>query len=321
MSFLYSHGITTVDTTPTSHPDENQARLVRLQNTNTFFYYTGNTIAGEWHRFDLDHNGVYSGEIIPDNEPSLHTILQSLENAIENIVSADGNLHTIIRITDVQPTPGSQAPLTPLEIASEDLVVGDAAIIYYKKTNGDNWGFYDRWVYKNVSQVPTWVFILSLDFSDYASQVEVTRQIDKNTLIPHTNTGGSDVSGTPTYLLPVTSTEAGLMTPSQKDNLDDLTESALMGIVDTDSIDLAVALGTNILSALLKINTTGGTNAFYLQSTSTGVTVKSNVLPTYSSHTSADSDSNLISGSYYCLTINNIEGVASNGKGPIFRKS
>jgi hypothetical protein len=320
MSYLFSHGITTVNDTPTSHPDENQTRLVRLQNTNTYFYYVGTTSTGVWNRFDLDHKGIYTGTVIPENESSLHVILQALETAIGNITSADGNLHTIIRITDIQPTPGTGVPLTPSEIATEDLLLGDSAIIYYKKTNGENWGFYDRWVYKNVSSVPTWVFVITIDFSDYVSQIEVTRQIDKNTLLPHTNVGGSEVLGTPTFILPVTVTESGLMTPSQKEDLDELAENALKGVIDTDTIDLEVSPTSRILAALLKINTVGS-NTFYLESTATGVTIKSSSLLTYESHAAATSDVTLIPGSYYCLTITNIEGVASNGKGPIFRKS
>lgn len=322
MGFLYSHGITTIDFASdlvNYHPTENQARLVRVKDTFNYYFYIGTSGAGTWKHLNLDFNSTYENFTFSDSS-NLHTIIQELIDAIANLVTADGNLHTIVRITDVEPVPGATGPQIPSEIASADLTLGDAAVIYYKKTNGTNWGFYDRWVYKNVGGTPTWVFILTLDFSDYVSEITVTRAIDKNTLTPHTNVGGSDVPGTPTYLLPVTETEAGLMTPQQTIDLADLVENAIMGILDTNTIDLVLSVPNKILSANLKLPTGTGTNAFVLASNSNGVYINSQLLNTYSSHAAATADAALLSGHYYCLTVNNIEGVASNGNGPIFRK-
>lgn len=316
MSTLYSNGILTVNAIPTHTPQGEQAKLARLVDSFTYYFWNG----ANWQTMNLDFLGPYNEGIIT-NSTSIHQMLQELESAIGNLVSADGNLHTIVRITDTAPTPGAVAPTYPGEIEVGELVVGDAAIIYYKKTNGTNWGFYDRWVYKNVNGTPTWVYIITIDFSDYVSEVTVTRLADKNTLTPHTNVGGSDVPGDVTELLPASGTEAGLMTPTQFSDLADLVANAITGVADTNTIDLAVTAGVNILTAMLKIDNASGTNVFTLSSDTNGVYISSSTLPTYASHSAASADSNLAIGDYYCLSITNIEGVPSNGTGPLFRKA
>lgn len=318
MAILNSNGILTVSTLPTHEPTSSQARLARLQNTFTFYYYDG---ALPWKTLNLDFLGPYTGNIITDNSTSIHTMLQDLETAIGGVASIDGNLHTVVRTVDApEPVPGEGVEPTIVEILPEDLTNGDSAIIYYKKTNGDNWGFYERWVYQN----DAWSLVIFIDFSDYVSEVTIGRAAQNNTLTPVTQVGQGEVTGIPTTLQIVDyggDGFAGLMT---KDMLTDL-ENALQDAVDSDTIDFTVDPVTKSFTGVVKIgDEVHNVIQISVDTTGTkGLKIVTSALPFtgYTSHAAATADGNLASGSFYSLTVDNIEGVASNNKGPMFRKA
>jgi len=91
----------------------------------------------------------------------------------------------------------------------------------------------------------------------------------------------------------------------------------LSTVSDSTTINFTVT-GSDLTGVVIS-DPTGGTNAFYPVSGGSGVKVVSAALPTYDSHQLAIDGGLLDVGDYYCLTITNIEGVASNGRGPIFR--
>lgn len=327
MAILNSNGILTVSALPTHEPTSSQARFARLQNTFTFYYYDGTL---PWKTLNLDFLGPYTGNIITDNSTSIHTMLQDLETAIGGVASIDGNLHTIIRTTDVQPPIPSILPYTPVaptvgtvpaqEINTGDLTNGDSAIIYFVKTNGDNWGFYERWVY----QSNAWTHVIFIDFSDYVSEITILREAQKNTLTPVTQVGQGTVNGTPTILQVVDYNGdgfAGLMTKDMKTDLD----NALQDAVDSDTIDFTTDPVTKSFTGVVKIGDEAH-NVIQISVDTTGtkgLKIVTSALPFtgYTSHAAATADGNLASGSFYSLTVDNIEGVASNSKGPMFRKA
>lgn len=97
-------------------------------------------------------------------------------------------------------------------------------------------------------------------------------------------------------------------------------EKAARTYTDTNSIDLTFTALTGTLTAAVKRSATQN-NIFTITEDTDGLDITTNVLPTYNTHALATADAGLEAGSWYALTVANLEGVASNGKGPSFRKS
>ena len=319
----YSHGIMTTVGKPTHVPEETQAKLAREAGTFTFYYYDED----QWKTLNLDINKKYNASFITDNPDNLSTLLQQVIDAIKNMASINGAILTVIRTEETDPQDTDPVAPTENEIETTNLKTGDSAIVYYNKELPEtgHWGIYDRWVWNGVDE--EWDHVIRLDFEDYVSRIELDRNSETNILTPITNTGGGETTGDSTILLAVDSNNAGLMTPDMLDIL-----SAVAGAIteteDTYSIDLTVTpviVNNEIVGYKLKgdlrVNVIDNSTGFKISVNSNGVYIESEPLSTFISHAAAHNPiNNLNNGDYYCLTIDNIEGVASNGKGPIFRK-
>lgn len=91
----------------------------------------------------------------------------------------------------------------------------------------------------------------------------------------------------------------------------------LSNVEDSTTINFTVT--GNMLTGSVLTDQVGSVNAFYPSPGGSGVKLISTALPTYESHQAAITAGLLNVGDYYCLTIANLEGVASNGRGPLFR--
>lgn len=220
MAILQSHGVLLVDSIPTHTPTSDQATLARLENTLTFYQYSG----ASWLTIKLDSPETFSGSIIPDNV-DLGTALQALETAVEGLV-LDGNHTPISRgdaIENVEPT--------AVEISSP--VSGDTADILL--TNGK----LEKW--SNNGTV--WAKAFTLDYTDI-TDLGYTASASQGVI---TSSNGVDAT-----IPAVDGTNAGLMTPTLKASLD----AALQNVTSTNSITLTK---TGIaVSADLNISATQG---------------------------------------------------------------
>lgn len=240
MAIVNSTGILTVTSIPTHTPTTDQARLARLQDTLSFFFYNG----AAWVTCRLETKETYNGDIIPDNA-DIGTALQALEDAIEAI-TLDGNHTPVVRanaIEDVEPT----------SVEVPNPVNGDTADINLTS------GKVEKWVYTGGAWSKSFVIdyndVTDLSWVSGASSGQVASSTGSNAVVPA-----------------VTNTEAGLSLPAHKIKADfisvtqpvdlDAIESALATAIqtvsDTNSI-LMTKSGTDIF-ADLQISLTQGTD-------------------------------------------------------------
>lgn len=224
MAILQSHGILLVNSIPVHTPSVNQAKLARLEDTFTFFYYNG--VA--WLTIRLDSLETYSGNIIPDNS-DLGTALQALELAIEGI-NQDGNHTPITRNNDTE-------DIEPTNIEVTSPLSGDTADINLTS------GKLEKWVYNG----SIWSKAFTIDYKDVTNLGYVS-STSSGTV---TSTTGSNA------ILPaVNASNAGLSLPSHKVKLDFLTVTQP---VDLDAIESAIneSLQTVIDSNSINLTKTG----------------------------------------------------------------
>lgn len=89
-------------------------------------------------------------------------------------------------------------------------------------------------------------------------------------------------------------------------------------VADTNSIDLTLA--SNELSAALNLSATQDSE-FALVESADGITLQRQTLPSYVSFAAAQADAGLAAGDAFVLTVNNLDGVPSDGfSAPNFRK-
>ena len=240
MAIVNSTGILTVTSIPTHTPTASQARLARLQDTLTFFYYNGTA----WVTCRLNTKETYNGAIIPDNA-DVGTALQALEDAIEAI-TLDGNHTPIVRanaIEDVEPT-STEVP---------NPVSGDTADINLTS------GKVEKWVYTGGA----WSKSFTIDYNDVTDLSWVSGASSGQVA---SSTGSSAV------VPAVTNTEAGLALPAHKikadfisvtqpvdlDAIESSLATAIQTVSDTNSI-LMTKSGTSIF-ADLQLSVTQGTD-------------------------------------------------------------
>lgn len=239
MAILQSHGILLVNSMPVHTPTGNQAKLARLEDTFTFFYYNGTA----WITIRLDAPETYSGNIIPDNS-DLGTALQALESAIESINEVDGN-HTFISRNN------TTEDVSPTAVEIPTPVQGDTADIAL------NSGKIEKWYFST-----SWIKAFVIDYTDSTNL----------SYIPSSSSGSVNSSnGTNATVPAVSASNAGLMLPAHKVKLDFITvtqpvnlnliestvNTALQSVIDSNSINLTKS-GTSI-KADLKISATQGT--------------------------------------------------------------
>lgn len=213
MAIVNSTGILTVSSIPTHTPTADQARLARLQNTLTFFYYNGTA----WVTCRLNTKETYNGAIIPDNA-DIGTALQALEDAIEAI-TLDGNHTPVVRanaIEDVEPTAG-EVP-NPIN--------GDTADINLSS------GKVEKWVFTGGA----WSKSFTIDYNDVTDLSWVSGTSSGRVV---SSTGSNAV------VPAVTNTEAGLALPAHKIKADFI---SVTQPVDLDAIESGLASAIQTVS-------------------------------------------------------------------------
>ena len=268
MAILTSHGILLVNEIPTHTPTADQAKLARLLDTFTFYYYNGTA----WLTLRLDTPETFTGNIIPNNA-TLGQALQALEDAIETI-NQDGNHTPISRnnaIENVEPT-ASEVP-SPLngDTADINLTSGKLEKWFY---NGSTWGKAFTLDYKDVT---------NLGYTPATSSGAVTSSSGTNATLPAV--GGANAG----LMLPAHKVKLDLITVTQNINLNTLfilANSALQTVVNSNSIDL-IKTGTQI-SANLKISATQNGATVTVENDGLRVSVDEEIKPSgYLSKTAA----------------------------------
>ena len=91
--------------------------------------------------------------------------------------------------------------------------------------------------------------------------------------------------------------------------------------VDESTGDIYIWNGTGYITSDVKISATQN-NVLTVVADTDGLQVDTTAAPTYSTFALAQADAGLLVGDLYALTVNNLEGVPSNGSaGPFFRKA
>lgn len=239
MAIINSTGVLTVDSIPVHTPAADQARLARLQNSLTFYFFNGTA----WETVKLEAPETYTGAIIPDNA-DLGTALQALENAIEAITQ-DGNHSYVVRADGVE-------NVAPSGVEVPNPIEGDTADVSLTT------GKVEKWVYTSGA----WAKTFTLDYKD-TTNLGYTPGASSGTV---TSSTGDDA------IIPaVSNTQAGLALSAHKikldfidvtqpvdlDNIESTLATAIQTVADTNSIDLTKT-GTQIIAAL-KLSATQGT--------------------------------------------------------------
>lgn len=298
MAVLGSHGILLVDAIPTHTPTANQAKLARLEDTLTLYYYNGTS----WVTINVD----------------------ALAGA-----GADGTDHPVVRgnaTTGVAPTVGEVA--SPLD--------GDTASIFLTDGQLEKWVYTTSWALA-YTLAANEAANLSLN-NIGATTLDVESSSGTNVTLPAATTTAAGLMTAAQFdnlanLITLSgvaadATDLGTFTGAtitdnvtSKVALQELETAieALLGIAsltDTNSVDLTFTTGA--LSADVKRSATQDNHQVITESAD-GLRITSQTLTAYDTHALADAA--VAAGDKYVLSATNLEGVPSDGNSaPVFTR-
>lgn len=210
---------------------------------------------------------------------------------LSTLAGADGNNYVIARgdaIAAVPPTAG-EAPVI-------GLASGDTANVYL------NNGQMEYWAYNGTA----WVLGYTLTAQQLSDALTTLSGVASNS----TNLGtftGTTIADNLTIKAAIQALETAL-------------ETVARTVTDTATVNLTLS-GAGDLSADVKLSATQN-NVLTVAADTDGLQVDTAAAPTYATFALAQADAGLLVGDLYALTVNNLEGVPSNGSaGPFFRKA
>ncbi len=301
MAILNSNGILLVDAIPVHTPTATQARLARLEDTLTLYYYNG----AAWTTIDVD---ALSG-ITPDGTDT-------------PIVRGDA-------LTGVAPTAGEAAGPISGDTASVFLTDG---VLEKWVHNGTAWALAYTLAANEAANLTLGTVT--------ATTVDVDSSSGSNATLTAATTAAAGVMTAALFDnlaniitlsgVAADATNNGSFTGATiTDNvttkvalqeletaLEAITSSYITSVADTNSIDLVETGGA--LTANVKRSATQD-GQFAITESADGLTLTKVALTAYDSHALADAA--VAIGDSYLLTATNLEGVASDGNsGPVFRR-
>lgn len=211
---------------------------------------------------------------------------------LSTLAGADGNNYVISRANAI----AGAAP-TVTEAPAAGLAAGDTANVYL------NNGQMEYWAYNGTA----WV----LGYTITAQQLSDALTILSG--VPSTSTNLGTFSGT--------TIGDNLTIKAAIQALETAIEALPNVFNDTNTVDLTYVPLTRTLTADVKISATQN-NVLTVVADTDGLQVNTAAAPTYTTFALAQADAGLLVGDLYALTVNNLEGVPSNGSaGPFFRKA
>lgn len=215
---------------------------------------------------------------------------------LSTLAGPDGNNYVISRgnaTANVAPT-AAEAPVA-------GLAAGDTANVYL------NNGQMEYWAYNGTA----WVLGYTLTAQQLSDALTILSGVPANSTDLGTFTG-TTIGDNLTIKAAIQALETALeILIAETPNV----------FADTNTVDLTYAPLTRTLTADVKISATQN-NVLTVVADTDGLQVNTAAAPTYTTFALAQADAGLLVGDLYALTVNNLEGVPSNGSaGPFFRKA